>query len=61
MCHLTLKANECVHKEKDRRFIEQFINSIIDDDDMMTKIIRKLTAIKKEKETKQIKASVNKY
>ena len=37
--------SQCVHKEKDRRLKEQFINDI-NDDNMMTEILRKLTIIK---------------
>ena len=47
--HLRIKANECRYKEKDWRLIEQFINAI-NDNDMITKIIRELTTIKKNNE-----------
>ena len=40
--------SKCCYKEKDRRLKDQFINSIndYDDNDMMTEIMRELTAIK---------------
>ena len=41
MGHLRIKANECCYKEKDRKLKEQFINGM-NDDDMMTKVIRKV-------------------
>ena len=49
MGHLIIKVNEFGYKEKDRRFKEQFIDGI-GDNDMMTEIIRELTAIKKTNE-----------
>ena len=42
---LWIKLNESDYKEKDRRLKEQFINGI-NDDDMMTEIIRELPTIK---------------
>ena len=45
MGHLRLKAKECGYKEKERKLMQQIINSI-SDEQMMTEIIRKLTAIK---------------
>ena len=47
--YLRIKANKCGEKEKDRKLKEQFTNGI-NDDDMMTEIIRELTTIKKTKE-----------
>ena len=45
MGHLRIKENEGVYKEKDRSVKEQFISSI-NDSNMMTEIIRELTAVK---------------
>ena len=42
MDHLIIKANKCEYKERDGSLKEQFINEI-NDDDMMTEIIRELT------------------
>ena len=42
---LRIKANKSGYKEKNRRLKEQFLNDI--NDDMVTKIIRELTTIKK--------------
>ena len=41
-----IKTNECVYKEIERRLKEQCKNGI-KDDNMMTKMIRELTVIKK--------------
>ena len=41
-----MKGTECRYKEKDRLLKQQFKNGI-NDDDMKTKIIRVLTAIKR--------------
>ena len=47
---LRVKANEYKYERKDTRLKEQFINGI-NDDDMMTKIIRELTVFKRTNET----------
>ena len=49
MGHLRIKASKYDYKEKDRRLKEQFINGI-NDEDMMTEIIRELTKIQKTNE-----------
>ena len=46
MGHLSIKANECEYKEGDKRLKEQFINRI-NDDKMMSEIIKELTTIKR--------------
>ena len=46
MSHLRIKANESGNKGKDKRLKEQFINSI-NDNDMMTEIIRELITVLK--------------
>ena len=43
--HLRIKANECAYEGKDRTLNEQFINGI-NDDGMMTEIVRELTTRK---------------
>ena len=43
---LRLNANECKYKERGRRLEEHFINRI-NDDDMLTEIIKELSVIKK--------------
>ena len=55
--HLRIKANEYGYKEKDRKLKEQFIDGI-NDNDMMTEIIRELTAIKKTNEIPVTKYSM---
>ena len=45
MGHLRIKSIECSYKEKDWKLKEQFINGI-NDNDMVTEIIRELTTIK---------------
>ena len=45
MGYLRVKSKECGYKEKDRILKEQFINDI-NDDDIITDIIRELKAIK---------------
>ena len=47
MGHLRVKANECECKDRDKRLKEQFI---INDDEMMTEIIKELAIIKKTNE-----------
>ena len=49
MDYLRIKANKCGHKERDKKLKEQFINGI-NDDDLMMKITRELTVIKKTNE-----------
>ena len=46
MGHLRAKVDECKYRESDRKLKEQFIY-VINDNDMMTKIIRDLPVIKK--------------
>ena len=46
MGHLRIKANYCSYKEKDKRLKQLLINSI-NDDDMMTEIIKELTQTQK--------------
>ena len=49
MGHLSIEESECDYKEKVRKLKELFINGM-NDDDMMTEIIRELTTIKKTNE-----------
>ena len=46
MEHLKIKADECGYKERDIRLKEQLINGI-NDNYMMTQIIKEVTTIKK--------------
>ena len=52
MGRIRLKVIECSFKERDRRLKEQFINGI-SNEEMMTKIIREVTQIKKNKITSE--------
>ena len=45
MGYLKIKVKECTYEERDRRLKEQFINGV-NDNDMMTEIIRYLNIIK---------------
>ena len=45
---ITVKANQCEYKERDRRLKEQFVNGI-NDNYMMTAKIRELAIIKRRK------------
>ena len=49
MGQLRIKANECNYEKRGKRLKEQLINGI-NDDDMITMIIREFTVTKKTKE-----------